>query len=145
MLQNLQRLWEFPSPIHVSKRTPKNTTKQPGCMGRRGHRLPWGSLGTEREMTWTQSQSPDPKDSCHRATMLNSTEVFTQKEMKHRGLIKNQLDIARECKIKAGDTHTANIKWRGERQEHFLPGLAHIPTPAITGLIGTQEDGNPEV
>lgn len=46
---------------------------------------------------------------------------------------------------KAGDTYTQNIKRREERQEHFLPELAHVPTPAITGLTSTQEDGNPEV
>lgn len=46
---------------------------------------------------------------------------------------------------KKGGGHIQNIKRRGERQKHVLLGLAHIPTPAITGLIGTQEDGNPEV
>jgi len=76
--------------------------------------------------------------------MPNGTDIFTQKGMEHRGFMKNQLDIAREGKIKAG-THTESIKWRGERLEHFLPWLAHVPTPAIARLISTQEDGNSEV
>lgn len=44
-----------------------------------------------------------------------------------------------------GGGHIENIKWRGERQEPVLLRLAHVPTPAITSLIGMQEDGNPEV
>ena len=129
MLQNLQRLQAFPSPTHGSKRTLQNPTEQPGCMGRRGHRLRWGSLSTERERTWAQSQSPDPKDSCDRATTLNSTGIFTQKEMEHRGLIKNQLDIARECKTKVGHTHT-EYQMERRKAEAFSPRAGSRPHPS---------------
>lgn len=49
--------------------------------------------------------------------------------MEHRGLIKNQLDIARECKIKAGHTHTEYQKEK-RKERAFSPRAGSCPHPS---------------
>lgn len=76
--------------------------------------------------------------------MLNSTDIFI---LKRNGAQRSHKESIRYCKRmqNKGGGHVQNTKWRGERQEGVLLGLAHVSTPAITALIGMQEDGNPEV
>lgn len=97
-----------------------------------------GRVWALRERMGRQSQSPDPKDSCNTTAMRNSTDVFTQREMEHRGLMKNQLNIARECKIKAGDG-ILNGKEKG--RSIFSQGWLTSPCQLQQGWLACREMG----